>query len=168
MTANGTIPHGGITDESVEHHVEELGFELVELRRRGHAQRPVMELRIDRLTEGGVTLDDCVRVSRALEEWMDGDPTCPERYVLEVSSPGVERRLTRKSHFERFSGRRVAVKVRAEAGNESRRMEGELLGIVSKGDEQFVRLRLVNGTELGFPRQDVADVRLVFNWGGRR
>ena len=168
MTANGAAQHAGIAEESVGRRVEELGYELVELRRRGHVRRPVLELRIERLEGGGVTLDDCVRVSRALEEWLDGDPGCPERYVLEVSSPGVERPLTRASHFERFAGRPVALKAKAELHRGSRRVEGELLGLVNGSDGEIVRLRLADGTVLEVPRTVVADVRLVFNWGGRK
>lgn len=163
MTSSGTLPYP-ITDERLARRVGELGFELVELRRRGRSQRPVLELRIDRSRGGGVTVGDCALVSRALEEWLDAEPGCPESYVLEVSSPGVERRLTRPSHFQRFRGRRVTVRSGTEPFGSSSRLEGELLGLRGSGGDRAVRLRLSNGTEVDLPSAEVAEVRLVFDW----
>ena len=170
MTANGARTRSETTERDFDRRVEELGFELVELRRRGHAKRPVLELRIDRPTGEEVSVGDCAEVSRALEEWLDADPEYPERYVLEVSSPGVERRLTRKRHFERFVGRRVAVRGSAERFGPSAVIEGELLGISDERDGQLLRLRLTDGAEVRVARSETREVRLVFNWdsGGTR
>ncbi|HZD04387.1 MAG TPA: hypothetical protein VE173_05705, partial [Longimicrobiales bacterium] len=84
--------------------VEALGFELVDVEWAGSARRPIFRIRIDvpggsdpRDRHGGVTVDDCAVVSRGLEPWLDGLEGVPETYVLEVSSPGVERALTREA-----------------------------------------------------------------------
>ena len=100
-------------ESELENRVGTLGYELVELRWGGSKTRPVLKLRIDRqdsVKGEGVTVDDCAVVSRALEEWLDQREGLSERYVLEVSSPGVDRPLVRARDFERFAGERVAVK----------------------------------------------------------
>jgi ribosome maturation factor RimP len=85
-------------ERELEGRVEGLGYELVELRWGGSGRRPLLKLRIDRPDSApgrGVTVEECASVSRALEPWLDGHEELSERYVLEVSSPGVERPLVR-------------------------------------------------------------------------
>ena len=85
----------------IEAGLSDLGFELVELETAGNASRPVLRLRIDRdpgaggVGDEGVSIDDCARVSRALEHRLEASERFPATYVLEVSSPGVERPLVR-------------------------------------------------------------------------
>src|SRR5262245_33038708 len=88
----------------VKQEVEPLGFELFELKRGGSRQRPVLDVRIDRLDEQKVTVEDCTRVSRALQARLDADGQLGDRYVLEVSSPGVERPLRHAADWRRFAG----------------------------------------------------------------
>src|SRR5262245_18603784 len=128
----------------IEGRVEELGYELVDVEWAGSSARPLIQIRIDRVVgePGGVSVDDCARVSRALEPWLDGVEAIPERYVLEVSSPGVDRPLLRARDFERFAGKKVAVKGPAPLAGRATRLEGELLGLVQAEGEERVRLRL--------------------------
>lgn len=152
----------------IETGLEEIGFELVELERAGTASRPILRLRIDRVPgdEGaGVSVDDCARVSRALEARLEDDGRFPATYVLEVSSPGVERPLIRRRDFERFVGREVALHGRQPLAGRARKLEGELLGIRGEGGEEVVRLRLAAGEELEIPRGEVTRANLVFRWG---
>ena len=91
----------------LESRVEALGLELVNLEWAGSGARPIMRLRVDWTDSkpgAGITVGDCARVSRELERWLDQHPAVPERYVLEVSSPGVERPLKRRRDYERFVG----------------------------------------------------------------
>ncbi len=147
---------------------EALGFELVELERAGNRQRPVFRVRVDRPDskpgEGGVGVDDCARISRALEEYLDAAETVPGNYVLEVSSPGVERPLVRRRDFERFAGQEVALKGYGPLGEHGRRVEGELLGIEDGPEGERIRLRLETGEEFEVARSDVARAHLVFRW----
>jgi len=144
----------------------------VELERAGSNSRPILRVRIDRLDAEpgqGVTVDDCARVSRALEAYLDETALAGGRYVLEVSSPGVERPLLRARDFRRFAGQRVALKGYAPlAGRKEKRLEGELLGLENavEGDEEAgsIRIRLDDGSEADIPREDVARAHLVFRW----
>jgi ribosome maturation factor RimP len=154
-------------DREFEDRVDALGFELVDLQWGGSAKRPLLRVRIDRpdSTPGnGVTVEECARVSRGLEAWLDEHESLAERYVLEVSSPGLDRPLTRRRDFERFRGKRVAVKGDGPLAGRARRLEGELLGMTDEGDSEAVRLRLENGDEVRIPRSEIVGAKLVFTW----
>jgi ribosome maturation factor RimP len=152
---------------AIEDRVAALGYELVELERAGSKNRPVLRLRIDRPDSSrghGVTLDDCARVSRALEAWLDETADLGPRYVLEVSSPGVERPLVRPADFRRFAGQPVALRGAAPLGGRARRLEGELVGLVEGETGESVRIRLAGGEEVDIPRVEIARANLLFRW----
>lgn len=155
-------------DQGLERRVEELGYEVVELRWGGSGRRPMLKLRIDRPDTSpgeGVTVDECASVSRALESWLDEHEGLSERYVLEVSSPGVDRPLVRPRDFERFKGEHVAVKGKEILLGKATRLEGELLGLAEPGtDDESVLLRLPSGEEVSIPRSEIRKAHLVFTW----
>jgi ribosome maturation factor RimP len=154
-------------EPELERRVGEKGFELVELVWAGSKKRPVLRVRID-LPDSepghGVSVGDCAAVSRALEPWLDAHPSVPERYVLEVSSPGVERPLRRTRDWVRFTGREVVVRGREALWESSTRLEGELLGVEGEGEEASVRLRLSGGDEVTVPLNRVSGAHLAFRW----
>lgn len=156
----------------LEPRVAELGFEMVELEQAGSKARPILRLSIDlpdsKPGEPSVSLDDCARVSRALEPWLDGREGLSDRYVLEVSSPGVERPLLRPRDWARFAGAEVAVKGRAVLADRARRLEGVLLGLRGDGSDR-VALRLPGGEEVEIPLADIDRGNLVYRWerGGK-
>ena len=162
---------GHSMDRELEARVEELGFEVVELERTGSKARPLLRLRIDKPDSEpgrGVTVDDCARVSRALEAYLDEGVVAGGRYTLEVSSPGVERPLVRDRDFVRFAGQRVAVKGYGPLRGKEKRLEGELLGLepAPEGDATggLITIRLDDGEEARIPRSDIARAHLVFRW----
>ncbi len=101
-------------ERGIEAVVTRLGFELVAVDRGGGRRRPLLRLRVDR--QGGIpgrselTVDDCAVISRAVRESLDETGQAGESYILEVSSPGVERPLVRQGDYERFEG--LAVRLR--------------------------------------------------------
>ena len=102
-------------------------------------------------------------MSRALESWLDEHDDVPERYVLEVSSPGIERPLTRLQDWERFAGEPVVVQGFGVLAERSSRLEAELLGLAAD-PEPTVRLRLKDGSEVGVPLTDIKGAHLLFKW----
>ncbi len=157
-----------VIDRIIEAQVEQLGFELVELERGGSKTRPILQIRIDRPDSSpgqGVSLDDCRLVSRAIEAELDQGDRVPARYVLEVSSPGVERPLVRLRDFERFKGREIAVHGRVPVHGAAKRVEGELIGIEEESGQEKIRLRTADGVELRIPREQTKRVHLVYRWG---
>jgi ribosome maturation factor RimP len=159
-------------EQRIEERVSGLGYELVELERAGSKARPILRLRVDLPNSApgaaGVTLDDCARVSRAVEEYLDEAPAVGERYVLEVSSPGVERPLVRAADFTRFAGSEIAVKMSKALADGRKRIEGELVGLEAANGEERIRLRLQDGSTMDIPRADVTRANLIFRWGDRR
>ncbi len=155
-------------ENELDDRVAGLGYELVDVRWGGSGQRPLLKLRIDRPDSkpgSGVTVDECATVSRALEPWLDAHEALSQRYVLEVSSPGVDRPLVRPQDFDRFRGERVAVVGHEVLAGRSTRLEGELLGLRDVGSEaEAVTLRLSEGDEVDVPRSQIRRVNLVFEW----
>lgn len=137
-----------------------LEFELVEFRRGGTRSRPLLDVRVDRLDGEAVTVDDCARASRAIEARLDGSGLVPERYVLEVSSPGVERPLYTVSHWRRFVGRQVSVRSAALGGRAEYRLEA----VEGSSGEEVVVLADAKGGVHRVPLSAIAEARLAFHW----
>ena len=140
----------------LEDRLERLGFELVEASWAGSAQRPILRIRMDLPDsvpgEGGVTVDQCAQVSRALEPWLDEHPEISERYTLEVSSPGVERPLVRLRDWVRFKGQPVRVKGRDLPGDRGNQVDGEIFEVAgSEEAEARVTLLLEGGETMEIP-----------------
>lgn len=162
--AAGRMPE---VEAELERRIEAMGLELVECSWGGSSRRPILRVRVDRpdsVPGKGVTVDDCARVSRALEPWLDALEALPERYVLEVSSPGVERPLSRPRDWERFAGEEVSVKVRAPVSGRGGRIRGVLLGWQEGPEGPEVRLRLKEGEELSIPRGEITEAHLIHRW----
>jgi ribosome maturation factor RimP len=152
----------------LERRIEEMGYELVELEQAGSRARPILRVYLDRpdskAGEPAVSIEDCTRVSRALEPWLDQREGLSERYVLEVSSPGVERPLRRVRDWRRFAGEPVAVRGRVPLGPAGRRLEGVLLGVEGEDGAERIRLRLDGGAEVEVPLERIERGNLVFRW----
>lgn len=142
--------------------LDSLGFDLVELRIGGTRQRPLLDVRIDRRDLQKVTVDDCAGASRAIEARLDADPSLfGDRYVLEVSSPGMERPLRTAGDWRRFVGRTASVKSARLSG----RVEVEIVGVEEEEAGAInLRLRDAKGTEHLVGLSDVDEARLVFHW----
>lgn len=154
-------------DAELATRVEALGFDLVVAEWVGSRSRPVLRLRIDSMSpdeKSSVDLSDCTAVSRGLEPWLDAHAEVPERYVLEVSSPGLDRPLNRVSDWTRFTGRSVAITGLKTLSGESKRVEGEILGLDEATGGPEVRVRLNNGEELAVPIRDIERAHLVHRW----
>ena len=104
---------------------------------------------------GGVSIDDCEAVSRALDPILDEEDPIPTSYVFEVSSAGAERVLKRPGDFERFTGEMVEVRHYQPVGG-AKSHAGTL---VSRTDDGTVTIA-VNGENISFPSAQVAQVRL--------
>jgi ribosome maturation factor RimP len=154
-------------EQIVESLLARMGYELVDLEQAGRGTRPILRLKIDRSESepgSGVTVDECARVSRALEEVLDGREDLSASYVLEVSSPGVERPLRKRRDFERSLGKEISLRGFAKLAGSSTRVEGVLLGSERAGEDERLRIRTASGSELEIPRSAVAKASLVFRW----
>jgi ribosome maturation factor RimP len=113
--------------------VMEEGLEIVDVEHRRESRGWVLRLFVDR--EGGVSLDDLTRVSRQLGDVLDAHDVVPGAYTLELSSPGINRRLRRPEHFSRYIGGKVRVKVMTP--QDGRRV---FVGTLESVDESCIRV----------------------------
>jgi len=108
----------------------------------------------------GVTLDDCELMSQQVGTVLDVEDIVPDnRYHLEVSSPGVERRLFKLDHFARFAGHKARIALREPFENQ-RRWEGVLAGVA----EEMILLETANGASLRFRMDQIEKANLKFEW----
>ena len=105
--------------------IEGLGFELVRLRLMS-GRRMMLQIMAER-PEGGIEVEDCARISRAVSAVLDVEDPISGEYVLEVSSPGIDRPLTRLKDFERWAGYEAKLET-AELIDGRRRFKGVLAG----------------------------------------
>ena len=144
--------------EIAEPLAESFGYILWDVEYSKEGADMVLCITIDTDAEGGITIDDCEKMHRAIDPLLDEADPIEDAYMLSVSSPGVERVLSRPFHFERMAGSEVELKFyTAIDGSKSAR--GVLVGL--DGDEIVVT---VGGEEKRFSRKAVAKCMTVFAW----
>ena len=143
----------------IEPLVENEGFELVLLEyvagKPGH-----LNLVIDH--DGGISIDHCARINRAVSDLLDIHNPVANAYTLEVSSPGLERPLTKKEHFKRYQGEKIKIKTLEEIAGR-RKISGTLQNagedniIIRKEDISLVEVpyRLITKANLWYPKPDI-------------
>lgn len=139
---------------------EAEGVELVHIEYQQETGGRILRLYIDK--PGGVTLDDCVIVSRQISDLLDVKIETEETYRLEVSSPGPDRPLGNALDFEKFKGNVAKIKTHQPVDGQ-KNFKGVLLGI----SEGTVKL-LVNEKTVAIPFQEITKARLVNYYGENR
>ena len=130
-----------------------LGYELVEIGLAVSHGRKTLRVFIHR--RGGVTLDGCAKVSKAVGPLLDDEGMFPGRYYLEVSSPGAERKLRTRDDFRVFVGSKVRIRIRPIEG-EQRNIEG----LIEDFSGDVVTVRQEEGTSVAVPLGDISGANL--------
>ena len=143
-----------VVTELVAPIVDTLAFELVDVEFLKEGANWYLRVYIDK--PAGIAIDDCQAVSERLSDLLDEADPIKQSYILEVSSPGLERPLKKDSDFERFKGEDIEVKL-FQPLNGKKIYEGKLLGLI----EDKISIKQPNGEELMFKRPDAAMVRRV-------
>ncbi len=137
--------------------IEGMGFELVRIRLMGGATR-VLQIMADK-PEGGIEVDDCGEISTAVSAVLDVEDPIEENYVLEVSSPGIDRPLTRLKDFEIWKGWEARVET-TELIDGRRRFKGALAG--TEGDEVLIEIEEAGETvTIGLQFDWLSDAKLI-------
>jgi ribosome maturation factor RimP len=131
-----------------------LGYELSDLEVKLNGPDGIVRIFIDRLPDG-VGVDDCETVSRQVSALLDVEDPIPGNYTLEVSSPGLDRRLRKVEHFERFMGEMVRIKLRFPLDGR-RNFRGTLQSATSENIEVEV-----DGKMFQLPLATIESARLV-------
>ena len=134
--------------------VEALGYAVVRVQISGQ-QRLRLQVMVERLDGRPVVVDDCAELSRAISAVLDVEDPIDKAYVLEVSSPGIDRPLVRPDDYARFAGFEAKVELGRPLDGR-RRFRGRLLGLTGS----TVRMR-IDDAEVGLPYADIAKAKLV-------
>ena len=136
--------------------VDGLGYELLGVERQTFAGGTLVRLYID--SDDGVGVEDCATVSRQVSDVLDVEQAIAGDYTLEVSSPGLDRTLSREKDFAAACGKQVKVETRAPIGGR-RRFRGELASFVNDVAEASV-----DGEIVSIPFADVSKARVLYEF----
>jgi len=155
----------GTLETIVASEIKPLGLELFELKLGGSNGRPVIDVRVERADGEKVTVENCAAASRAIETRLDEDDFGGRRYVLEVSSPGVERPLRNAKDWRRFAGSTAVVTTNVPGDSAGRRTdEVAIMGVEGDPGNEIVVVQDERGQERRFPLAAVEKARLAFHW----
>jgi ribosome maturation factor RimP len=145
-------------EEIAQRVVESEGMELVEVEVKGGGNQRMVRIWIDK--PEGITHADCELVSQQVGTILDVEDVVPGgRYTLEVSSPGIERKLLRPRDYERFQGKKVKIALRDPI--EGRR---HWEGVLANFENSLVTLEAAPGKLIQFPLEQVQKANLKFDW----
>ena len=137
---------------------EGVGVEVWDVELSGSGQNRILRIFIDKLE--GVTHAECELVSLNMGAILDAENVVPGgEYQLEVSSPGIERKLIRPEHFSRFAGQKARIELREPVGNQ-RRWEGTLTGVA----DDVVTLEAEPGKTIQLRMDQIEKANLKFEW----
>ena len=137
--------------------IESQGYELVEFELKGGGKHSTLRVFIDK--PDGITHKDCELVSEQLGTVLDVEDLIPFSYTLEVSSPGLDRKLVKESDYTRFEGKLAKIQTRVPL-NSQKTFKGRLRGL--QGDN--VLLELPKGNLMEIPLDVIQESRLEFDW----
>jgi ribosome maturation factor RimP len=141
--------------------VEGQGYELVELELKGGGKNSVLRIFIDK--PEGISHQDCALVSGQVGTVLDVEDLIPFSYTLEVSSPGLDRKLIKESDYSRFQGKLARIQTRIPLQHQ-KAFKGRLGGL----QDGKILLELSNGAVLEIPLDVVDEARLEFDWTEER
>lgn len=134
--------------------VEAAGYKLVRVRLIG-TKTKTLQVMAER-ADGQMDVDDCAKLSRALSEYLDAEDPIEGEYHLEVSSPGIDRPLTRITDFARWAGHEAKLELTVPDETGRKRFKGLLLGL--EGNDVLMD---ASGTRLKFAFRNIQDAKLV-------
>lgn len=145
------------TEEFLLPLMEERRFELVDVEYVKEGSSWYLRAYIDK--EGGIAIDDCEMISRLLSDWLDKEDFISDSYILEVSSPGLGRPLKKEKDFARSLGKEVDIKL-----YRAREKQKDFTGTLAEYDKDTVTIELEDGSRMVFERQEIALIRLAFDF----
>ncbi|MCI4664378.1 MAG: ribosome maturation factor RimP [Neomegalonema sp.] len=139
--------------------IEGMGFRLVRLRLMGGGGRPTLQIMAER-PDGRMEVEDCADLSRALSATLDVEDPIDGEYVLEVSSPGIDRPLTRVSDFDRWRGYEAKLELR-DAVDGRKRFRGLLQGVEEEAGAAVILVETSDAGVAKLPAAELGDAKLM-------
>jgi ribosome maturation factor RimP len=141
----------------IEPSLDAMGYRLVRLMQTGGLRRPTLQVMAERRDEEPMTVEDCAEISRAVSALLDVADPIAGAYMLEVSSPGIDRPLVRPEDYDRFTGFEARIDL-SRPFDGRKRFRGRVLG----RDADQIRLAVADG-EVRLPFGEIAKAKLVLN-----
>lgn len=135
---------------------DSLGYDVWDVEYVKEGADMILRITIDK--DGGIDIEDCEKMSRAIDPVIDEADPIESSYRMEVSSPGVERTLTRPEHFEKCIGEKVEVRLYAPMDGKK-----QLVGILSAADEKSITVT-VGEENITLQKSAVAKAATLFDW----
>ena len=140
----------------IEPEVKSLGYELVRVMMIGGAADPTLQVMAERPDTRQLDIADCERISRRLSDLLDTDDPIEGSYRLEVSSPGIDRPLTRLNDYADWAGHEARITLREPRGDRK-----QFTGMLGGVEGESVKLRAKDGQDYELPFADIASAKLV-------
>ncbi len=137
--------------------IEENNFELVDVEYVKEGGNWYLRAYIDK--DGGISVDDCELVSRALSDLLDENDFIPDSYILEVSSPGLGRQLKKEKDFQRSIDKEDEIKLYKAIDKQK-----EIVGLLVAYDDETLTIELEDESTINVSRSNIAIVRLAFDF----
>ncbi len=159
---NGFLMSSNIThmEKLIAPSLADMGYDIIHMK-ISSGEEPILSITIECSDETATNVEDCASASRAISAILDVEDPIKAAYVLEVSSPGIDRQLTRPRDFERFAGNNIKVDME-ESIDGQRRFKGKLLGFI----DQHIHLEInFNGddVEIALPLNGIKQAKLVMS-----
>ena len=134
----------------------DMQLHLIDLEVKGDKNKPLYQVFAD--TEKGITLGECEQLSRSIQDEIDIDDDFPQKYRLDVSSPGLDKPLVEDFQFSRAIGKDIALQIKEEKSNKN------IIGKLISFDKEALVLEIKKGKEEIFPRNDIGEVKFKLQW----
>lgn len=148
-------------------HIDGLGYELVQIKLHSSQGKrgPLLQILAEPKEHRRMGVEDCRTLSKTLSAILDVEDLFKGAFTLEVSSPGIDRPLTRLSDFERFKGFNAKITIDPAAENGQKRFSGFLEGVIENEDGEKNVISFINddGEKLSFDYQRISQARLVYS-----
>ena len=145
-------------EELLKETIEKLGYNLYDVEYVKEGPNYYLRVYID--NEKGIDLNDCEKVSNAIDEMLDEANIIKDQYYLEVSSPGIERVLRKDRHLQENIGNQIEIKLFKKDQKGNKDYIGELL----KFDQEVVSIKTSEEDEIQIERKNISQIKTVYNW----
>ena len=147
--------------EFIKKPIEDLEYVLVEVNILG-SKNPTLQIMIERKDRNNISLKDCEKVSRSLSTLIDVEDVISEQYTLEISSPGVERKLNNLQDYERFTGKDALVQLRVPI-NDIKRIRCNIRSVTKDNRIEFLCLDGINSDDhiINISLRDIETAKLL-------
>ena len=140
----------------LQNKINELGYELYDVEYVKEGKNYILRIFIDNTK--GISIEDCEKVSNGINDILDEANYIKDQYILEVSSPGIERTLKKDRHLEQNIGKEIEIKLFKKDENNMK----EYRGLLESYDSEYITIK--SSDEIKIDRKKIAHIKTIYNW----